>query len=112
MKVTGKITKINEIEKGISIRTKKEWQKILFVLETTEEYNNVYPLQIFGEEKVENFLKYNKIGAEVDVDFNVSANEWEGKYFVNLQAWKVFKAEEGVKTAKISSEPEDDDLPF
>jgi len=106
MKVTGKITKIMEVQKGTS-KAGKEWQKLTFVVETDEEYNNVYPFEVFGVEKVENFVKFNKVGQIVHVDFNVSANEWQGKYFTSLSAWKIFKAEQPTEP-----EPVTGDLPF
>ena len=109
MKVTGVIKEIGEVTTGIS-KADKPWKKVTFVLETSEEYNNVYPLEVFGEEKVDNFLKWNEIGNTVDVDFNVSANEWKGKYFTTLSAWKVFKAEATAKTE--TTEKVEDDLPF
>ena len=40
MKVTGKITKISEVQTGTS-KAGKEWKKLTFVLETTEDYNNI-----------------------------------------------------------------------
>ena len=96
-----------EVQKGTS-KAGKEWQKLTFVVETDEEYNNVYPFEVFGVEKVENFVKFNKVGQHVDVDFNVTANEWNGKYFTSLSAWKIFKAE-GYPT---EPEPVTGDLPF
>ena len=94
MEVTGKITKVLDVVKGTT-KEGKEWQKLIFILETDEQYNNLYAFEVFGDEKVENFIKYNKEGNDVKVDFNVKTNEWQGKYFTSLQAWKVFKAEEG-----------------
>ena len=104
MKVTGVITQIMEVQSGTS-KAGKEWQKLTFVLETDEEYDNVYPFEVFGQEKVENFTKFNKVGQKVDVEFNVTANEWKGKYFTSLSAWKIFKAEQ-------QPEPTTGDLPF
>ena len=98
MEVTGKITKVLDTQKGTS-KEGKEWQKITFILETTEQYNNVYAFEVFGGEKVENFTKYNKVGSDVKVDFNVSTNEWKDKYFTSLQAWKIFKADQSVEQA-------------
>ena len=92
LEVTGKITKILELQTGTTAAG-TEWKKQSFILETSEQYNNVYCFEIFGEEKVTSFLKFNKVGSEVKVDFNVGCNEWKGKYFTSLQAWKVFKAE-------------------
>ena len=110
------ITKVLEVQKGTS-KAGKEWQKLTFVGETTEQYNNIYAFEIFGDEKVENFNKFNKVGDIVDVDFNVSCNEWEGKYFTSLSCWKVFKSENSQPTsatpeAVIPEIDVEDDLPF
>jgi len=56
-------------------------------------------------------LKYNKVGQEVDVSFNVQTNEYKGKYYTSLQSWKIFKAEAGEATPEAAQE-EADDLPF
>lgn len=111
MEVKGKITKVLEKQSGVS-KADKEWTKLSFILETTEEYNNLYCFEVFGTEKVENFEKYNKVGQEVEVSFNVSTNEWNGKYFTSLQAWKIFKADGVAETPKNEGEPVEDDLPF
>ena len=110
MKVTGKITKVLDTQKGTSAAG-KDWQKLSFILETTEDYNNLYCFDVFGDEKVEQFLKYNKVGQEVDVSFNVQTNEYKGKYYTSLQSWKIFKAEAG-ETAQEVAQEEADDLPF
>jgi len=106
MKVTGTITKILDTSEGVSAAG-KEWKKSAFILETSEEYNNVYCFEVFGAEKVDNFLKFNKVGQDVDVDFNVSTNEWKGKYFTSLQAWKIFKSDAVANQTSV-----DDSLPF
>ena len=107
MKVTGKIRTIEDVQKGTS-KDGKDWQKLIFTLVTNEQYNNLYAIEIFGEEKVNKFLKYNNVGTEIDVDFNIKTNEWQGKYFTSLQYWKSFKAE----TQKVETTEESDDLPF
>ena len=91
MKITAKITKILEVQKGES-KEGKEWQKVSFVATTDESYNNLYCFEVFGVEKVENFLKFNKVNDIVSVEFNVSTNEWQGKYYTSLQAWLIKKA--------------------
>ncbi len=110
MKVTGKITKVLDTQKGTTAAG-KNWQKLSFILETTEDYNNLYCFEVFGDEKVEQFLKYNKVGQEVDVSFNVQTNEYKGKYYTSLQSWKIFKAEAGEATPEVAQEAADD-LPF
>ena len=110
MKVTGKITKVLDTQKGTSAAG-KDWQKLSFILETTEDYNNLYCFDVFGDEKVEQFLKYNKVGQDVDVSFNVQTNEYKGKYYTSLQSWKIFKAEAEEAAPEVAQE-EADDLPF
>jgi hypothetical protein len=59
-------------------------------------------------------------GDEIKVTFNVSGREWNGKYFVNLKAWRIDKAATVNENppAPIKVTPEDngggdkDDLPF
>ena len=110
MKVTAKITKVMEVTSGTSA-TGKEWKKLSFLAETTEEYNNLYCFEVFGEEKVDNFLKFNKIGQLVDIDFNVKTNEWKDRYFTSLQAWKIFKAEDNM-SVPAPMEEQTGGLPF
>ena len=112
MKVTGKITKVLETQSGTSAAG-KDWQKLSFILETTEDYNNLYCFDVFGDEKVEQFLKYNRVGQDVDVNFNVQTNEYKGKYYTSLQSWKIFKAEAaGEATPEAAQDEAKDDLPF
>ena len=119
MKVTGKIGEIKEVVKGTT-KDGKGWSKVEFLLETTEDYNNLYCFEIFamdGGEKnnVENFTKFNKVGQDVDVEFNIKTSEWKGKHFTSLSAWKVFKAEAPAEIPQMAGTLEDLDdsyLPF
>ena len=43
------------------------------------------------KEKVELVDKLKK-GDKVKVSFNLSGREWQGKYFVNLEAWRIESA--------------------
>jgi hypothetical protein len=115
--MTGKILKVLEVEKGTS-KAGKDWQKINFVLSTGSEYNPEVAFQIFGEERVESFIKYNKVGQVVDVSFNISSREYNGKYFHNLDAWKIFKSDSAepnqapLKEVELEKASAEDDLPF
>ena len=90
------------------------FQKVEFVLTTNDEK---YPQDVKFEivqDKVDDFLKYNKVGSVVDVDFNVRGNEYQGKYYVSLTAWKVSKSQASAPATDIGvpSEEISDDLPF
>ena len=112
LKVKGKIIEILEVEKGTS-KAGKEWQKQNFVIDTGAKYNPEVCFEVFGKEKCENLQKYNKVGQDVEVHFNVSSREYNGRYFHNLDAWKIVKSsEEKVSPELNKSDAENDDLPF
>lgn len=115
MKVLGTIKKIEEVVKGNS-KDGKEWQKVNFLVSNNDGYQGkeqLFYFEIFGQ-KVDDFIKYNKEGSSVEVDFNVRTNEYKGKYYTSLQAWKVFKAEQGtVNNGELEvAAAGSDDLPF
>lgn len=114
MEVLGKITKILDKQTGTKKDGSGEWVKQSFTLETEEKYNNLYCFEVFGEEKVENLNNYNKVGDSVSVEFNVSTNEWKGKYFTSLQAWKVMKSESSQTSEQPKQKADEfaNDLPF
>ena len=99
LKVSGKIVKILDKVTGTKKDGSGEWVKQSFVIDNGEQYNNLASFEVFGDEKVENLNKYNKVGDSVEVTFNISCNEWQGKYYTTLQAWKVFKSNSDVAQA-------------
>ncbi len=108
--ITGKIKSIGATQEGTS-KAGKPWKKLSFQITNNSGYEGkeaLFSFDLFGEEKVEKFLKFNKQGSEVDVKFNIECREWQGKYFTNLAAWSVFKAED--KPAE--STETDEDVPF
>ena len=120
MQVSGTITKILDIQKG-QTKDGNEWQKQSYILDSKAEYNNIYCFEVFGEEKVQNLTKYNKVGDEVEVEFNVNTNEYQGKYYTTLSSWKITKtaknsvsnpqAFETIAPENVNEEA-NDDLPF
>ena len=91
------------------------FQKVEFVITTNDEK---YPQDVKFEivqDKVDDFLKYNKVGSSVDVSFNVRGNEYKEKYYVSLAAWKVFKSDANAPATDVGVPPAElatDDLPF
>ena len=91
LKIKGRIEKIIPGENGIS-KSGKEWANLQFVINTEAQYNPEVCFKLFGTpEKVENFKKFNKVGDNVIVSFNVSSREYNGKYYNDLSAWRVDK---------------------
>ncbi len=107
----GRITKVMPIESGVS-KAQKEWKKQNFVIDTGAQYNPEVCFSLFGDEKIAMLANF-KEGQEVKVAFNVSSREYNGKYFHNLDAWKVFKATASTPDPELNnSDTESDDLPF
>jgi len=102
MKITGKLVKILELQKGVS-KAGKNWQKQSFVLDTGAEFNNQICIDTFGEkiEQIQNL----KNGAEIEVKLNVSSKEYNGRYYHNISAWEITLQD----SAKVE---ESDNIPF
>ncbi|MBA3900576.1 MAG: DUF3127 domain-containing protein [Bacteroidetes bacterium] len=113
MDVTGKIKLISSTQTFDSGFSKRE-----FVITTTEQYPQDIKLEVI-KDKCSILDKY-AVGSDVNVSFNLRGNEFNGKYYVNLQAWKIEPLEGAAQNqsepASASSDPiipqADDDLPF
>ncbi|WP_297092609.1 DUF3127 domain-containing protein [uncultured Draconibacterium sp.] len=121
LSVKGKVEQILKPESGVS-RAGKEWKKQEFVIETDEQYPRKVCFTLFGE-KVDLINGLNS-GEEIEVSFNLESREYNGRWFHNINAWKIDKvtADEGMPVPPpefgmddIPPEPADDaagDLPF
>lgn len=113
LEIKGTLTKIGEIVEGTG-KDGAPWQKLTYTVTTDQTYNNLYAFEIFSQDKVEQFRKYNTEGTRVSVKFNVSTNEWKGKYFTTLQSWRCTKDDDQTpkKEVEQSQKEFEDDLPF
>ena len=84
MEITGKVVSLLETITGVS-RTGNQWQKKEFVIETVGQYPKKVCFTLFGD-KVSQCPKEGQI---CTVSFDVKSNEYNGKWFTNLEAWKV-----------------------
>lgn len=118
---TGKIIRIFDIEKKTDTFQTRE-----FVIEVPDgNYSQMVKFQLTQDkcELVNNFSE----GDLVKVSFSLRGREWQGKYFTNLDAWRVEAASESgnqgnnfgdVVFPEAHHEPanapdeKDDDLPF
>jgi len=101
--VKGKITSILEMESGES-KAGKKWNKQSIVINTGSEYNPEICISFFGDKS--DLLKKVTEGLVVEVGINISSREFNGKYYHNIDGWKITKVGAD-ETAK-----EVDDLPF
>ena len=113
-KVKGKITSIEEV------KTLDNGAKVVnYILEHTADnaYVTKYNIGLYkGEqyaEHVDNFVKYNKVGDEVEVEFTIRSTDYNGKVYNNLNHWKIDKVGAATPEATAKEMVEDNiDLPF
>lgn len=84
MEITGKIKLIGETETVGSAGT---FKKRLIVISTEEQYVQHVPID-FVQDKTSILDKY-QVGQEVKVSVNVRGNEYNGKYYVSLNGWRI-----------------------
>ena len=84
MEITGKIKLIGETETVGSAGT---FKKRLIVISTEEQFVQHVPID-FVQDKTSVLDKY-QVGEEVKVSVNVRGNEYNGKYYVSLNGWKI-----------------------
>jgi len=112
LEVKGIIAMVGETVEGAS-KDGKPYQKLIYTIDTGEQYDNIVAFEIFGQDKVEQFRKYNVVGDDVTVKFNIKCNEWKGKYFTTLSSWRCVKNNsETPQNETVQAEAETEDLPF
>ena len=112
MNFKGVITEISAVKSGLS-KAGTEWKSIEFVVEEQKDsypQSGVFKLMKSGEhvKHVDNFTTYNKVGDQVDVEFNLKCNKWKDSFFQELSVWKVTKlsASQGTVVQSGNYDPE------
>lgn len=111
LKVTGTITSIEDVVTGESKATGKEWAKVGFVINTGGDFPKDVYFTYFGLDKVDKFNKFNKVGDKVEVSFEPSSREYEGRWYNDNNAWKVWGLDKATASESLP-EVVEDDLPF
>lgn len=89
MEVTGKIIAVLPEQGGVS-KAGNEWKKQEYVLETQEQYPKKVCFQIFGADKIAQSAI--QVGETLTVSFDIDSREYQGRWFTNINAWRVERA--------------------
>jgi hypothetical protein len=84
--------------------------KRMLVVETDEQYSQKIAID-FVKDKT-SILDSYKIGDAVNVSINLRGSEYNGRYFVNLQGWRIQKTDGAPNIAEAPVEAGNDSLPF
>ena len=90
MQVRGTLIQKLRIESGVS-KAGKEWKKQDFVIETKEQFPKKICFTLFGDKisLIDGFQE----GTEIEVFFSVESRDFNGKWYHNINAWKIENAE-------------------
>ncbi|MBN2263866.1 MAG: DUF3127 domain-containing protein [Prolixibacteraceae bacterium] len=91
--IKGRLIQILPVQTGTS-KAGNEWSKQEFVIETSEEqFPKKVCFTLFGD-KVSLLNGINN-GDEVEVAFNLESREFSGKWYHNINAWRINKVAQG-----------------
>lgn len=120
--IKGRLIQILPLQTGTS-KSGSSWSKQEFVIETEEQFPKKVCFTLFGD-KV-SLLNGLSSGDQIDVSFNLESREFNGKWYSNINAWKINPAvSQGNPTPAFSAddippppdpgemEPSYNDLPF
>ena len=110
MEIKGKIIHVLPLQEGVS-KAGNPWKKQEYVLETHDQYPKKVCFQLFGADRIAQAAI--QPGEELTVFFDIESREYQGRWFTNINAWKV---ERPMATSPISDAgsitPEDMMPPF
>lgn len=128
MEITGIVKHAMEKHTGVSQRSGNPWVSRDYVLEIPNGAYNPrhFVFTVFGEERLKQFAL--RKDEEVTIKFDVDANEYQGKWYNNVQAYDVVRtgavaqaqpvqanapAPQPVVNAEVAEgQGDDSDLPF
>lgn len=117
MELTGKVIAVLETQSGTSSRG-NSWQKKEFVIETQEQYPKKACFTLFNKVEI-----CPNVGEVVTVSFDMDAHEYKDRWFNQINAWKVDRAQAEQASQAQTAAPaqtaspkpaaqDDDDVPF
>ena len=115
MEIKGTITKILDVQTGQG--NNGAWQKQDLIIAYGDKYPKAVVVTCFG--KLVDSVEQLTEGMEITAHVNPESREYNGKYFTNINAWKLdFVGGKNVSPKKpqsmnaVTSDEELDDLPF
>lgn len=95
MEISGKIIVALPAQGGVS-KAGKEWSRQDYVIETKEQYPKKIAFSVMND----NIMNFGlTIGQDVDIEIDINANEWQGKWFNSITCWKATLRNPGQPTA-------------
>ena len=106
MELSGKIKVLGET---MTVGSAGTFKKRTLVVSTNEQYVQHIPID-FVQDKCDVLNNY-KVDDDVKVSINIRGNEYNDKYYVSLNGWKIEKIAQETVAVPLSNESESD-MPF
>ncbi|MBO4634444.1 MAG: DUF3127 domain-containing protein [Bacteroidales bacterium] len=91
------------VQSGMSARG--NWAKQEFILEFPDgNFTSQACFTAFGQDKVAELDKY-QVGDRIRVSFNIRGREYNGRWYTDLQIWRIAPAGEASPAASVPSAP-------
>ena len=114
--IKGTLVQVLPTVNGVS-KAGKDWSKKDFVIETDEgQFSKKVCFTLFGD-KIK-LIDSVVVGSAVEVAFNIESREFDGKWYTNVNAWKVAAEQQqqqyqpAPEQPKTAAEQQQDNLPF
>ena len=93
-KVKGTIIEIGDVE-TISVKDNDNLKLLNFTIKV---YNtdNLLNFSLYTKKKIDNFLRYNDIGQEIIIYFNINSYKYKDKYISNLKAYRTWTVKDDI----------------
>lgn len=104
MQISGKVTHVLKIEQVVGNSSGKEWRKQTFVLSvfySDNEREAFVPLTLWGDK----CDSVPQVGQQVTVDFDINGREYNGKWYVELKAWRVTRIDDAAPAPAMQNAP-------
>jgi len=108
LQIKGKIQQILKPESGVS-RIGKDWKKQEFILESDEQFPKKICFSILNDKL--SLLEKVKPGDEVEVFFNLESRDYNGKWYHNINVWKLEKVSADQNQPEPAPEYRLEDIP-
>lgn len=103
MEIIGKAIATLPVKSGVSQRTGEQWQSREYVIETQEQYPKKMCFEVFGTDKLQEFnIRNNDL---IRVHFDISAREYNGRWYNSIRAWKVEHVNQENYSAPTPAQP-------
>ena len=103
MEIIGKAIAALPVKSGVSQRNGEQWQSREYVIETQEQYPKKICFEVFGTDKLKEFnIRNNDL---IKVHFDITAREYNGKWYNSVRAWKVEHVNQDGSAAGATATP-------